>query len=196
MLCCPIAGNSQESSAAKELNFQEIFAHRAGDARTYILLGGGWLRSIQSGNPGAFVSKWLADHPTASIRPISRQFWTNTKTKRTDEWVYIWVEDGTLSLNVDMVRAGIYPGGVMADMVEQFNGLNEVLKSPKLADAKAMIEKERAEAPQDRSERLVSEDEYRLLMRRVEVAENQARSDKVGIWSDALKDERESEGYR
>ncbi len=84
----------------------------------------------------------------------------------------------------------------MADMVEQFNGLNEILKSPKLADARAMIEKERAEAPQDRSERLVSEDEYRLLMRRVEVAENQARSDKVGIWSDAMKDERESEGYR
>jgi hypothetical protein len=196
MLCCPIACNAQELGSAKQLIFREVFASRAGDARTYILLGGGCLRTIQSGNPDAFVSTWLAAHPAALIKPISRQFWTNTKTKRTNEWVYIWVENGTMSLNVDMVRAGIYPGGVMADMVDQYSGLNELLKNPKLADAKAMIERARADAPQDRSERLVSEDEYRRLIRRVEVAENQARSDKVGIWSDAMKAERESEGYR
>jgi len=196
MLGCPIACNAQDLSSAKQLVFREIFASRTGDARTYILLGGGWLRTVQSGDPAAFVSTWLAAHPAAFIKPISRQFWTNTKTKRTDEMVYIWVEDGTMSLNVDLVRAGIYPGRVMADMVDQNNGLNELLKNPKLADAKAIIEKERAEAPQDRSERLVSDDEYKLLIRRVEVAENQARSDKVGIWSDAMKEERESEGYQ
>ena len=110
--------------------------------------------------------------------------------------VYVWVEDGTMSLNVELVRAGIYPGGVMADMVDQSSGSNELLKNSKLAEAKAMIEKERADAPQDRGERLVSEDEYKSLMGRVEVAENQARSDKVGIWSDVIKAARESEGYR
>ncbi len=100
-----------------------------------------------------------------------------------------------MSLNVDLVRAGVFPGAVMADMVDNFNGLNELLKNPQLAATKAQIEKERAEAPQDRTERLIAEDEYRLLMHRVEVAETQAQSKKLGIWSDALKEERESEGY-
>jgi NACalpha-BTF3-like transcription factor len=106
-----------------------------------------------------------------------------------------FVEDGTASLNVDLVRAGVFPGAVMADMVDNFNGLNELLKDPKLAATKAEIEKERAEAPQDRAERLIADDDYELLMDRVEVAENQAHSEKLGIWSDAMKEERESEGY-
>jgi hypothetical protein len=195
MLFDSFACNAQDVRTAKELTFQEIFASRTSDARTYILLGGGWLRTIRSGSPSQFISEWLAAHPAATVKPISRLFTTNTKSKRTSEQVYIWVEDGTVSLNVDLVRAGVFPGAVMADMVDNFNGLNELLKDPKLAAAKAQIEKERAEAPQDRTERLIAEDEYKLLMHRVEVAETQAHSEKLGIWSDAMKEERESEGY-
>jgi hypothetical protein len=109
--------------------------------------------------------------------------------------MYIWVEDGEMSLNVDLVRAGIFPGAVMADMVDNYNGLTEQLKRPELAFAKTQIEKERAEAPQDRPQRLISEDVYQLFAHRIELAEMQARVKKVGIWSDAMQEERESDGY-
>jgi hypothetical protein len=187
--------DAKGEGAAKEFSFQEIFATRKNDAREYIVLGSGWLRTIQSGNPGQFISSWLAAHPASAIKPISRMGMTNTKSKRTDELVYIWVEDGEVSLNVDLVRAGIFPGVVMADMVDNYNGLTEQLKRPDLAFAKAQIEKERAEAPQDRPQRLISDDQYQLFAHRIELAEDQARAEKMGIWSDAMKEERESDGY-
>jgi hypothetical protein len=194
-LCTSFECHAQDVSAAKEFSFQEIFATRKNDAREYILLGGGWLRSIQSGSPGQFISSWLAAHPSATVRQVSRMGMTNTVSKRPDELVYIWVEDGEMSLNVDLVRAGIFLGAVMADMVDNYNGLTEQLKDPRLAAIKAQIEKERAEAPQDQPQRLISEDEYKQFADRIVVAENQAREEKVGIWSDAMKEERESEGY-
>ena len=194
-LCTSFGCDAQGVSAAKEFTFQEIFATRKDDAHEYILLGGGWLRAIQSGDPGQFISSWLAAHPAASIKPVSRMGVTNTKSKRTEDLVYIWVEDGETSLNVDLVRAGIYPGAVMADMVDNYNGLTEQLKKPELAAAKAQIEKERAEAPQDRPQRLVPDDQYQEFAHRIEVAEGRARAEKLGIWSDAMKEERESEGY-
>jgi hypothetical protein len=196
MLCSTFACNAEDVRTANELTFQEFFASRPGDARAYILLGSGWLRTIYYGSPSDYISKWLAAHPAATVKPISRMFTTNTKSKRTSEHVYIWLEDGSDSLNVDLVRAGLFPGAVMADMVDNLNGLNELLKNPMLADTKAQIEKERAAAPQDLTERLIADGEYKALMRRVEKAETQARSEKVGIWSDAMKEEREAEGYR
>jgi hypothetical protein len=195
LLCGASVCNAQDVNFAKDLTFKQIFASRQSDDRTYILLGSGWLRSIQFGNPGQFVSRWLKEHPAATIKPMSRMFITNTHTKKTREMVYIWVEDGEASLNVDLVRAGVFPGAVMADMVDNLKGFNELLKDPSLAAAKAQIEKERAEAPQDVTERLVSEGDYERQMRRIEVAETQAREEKLGIWSDAMKEEREEEGY-
>jgi hypothetical protein len=195
-LCTPFQCNAHDVTAAQEFAFQEIFATRKDDVREYIVLGSGWLRPIQSGNPGQFISSWLAAHPAASIKLVSRMGVTNTKSKRTEELVYIWVEDGEMSLNVDLVRAGIFPGAVMADMVDNFNGLTKQLKNSELAFAKAQIEKETAEAPQDLPQRLISEDQYKRFAHRIDVAENQARAEKVGIWSDAMKEERESEGYR
>jgi hypothetical protein len=73
-------------------------------------------------------------------------------------------------------------------------GLTELLKNPQLADAKAQIEKERAEMPQDRPERLVSEEEYKLRMDQVQVAETKARQERLGIRSEEMKAERESDG--
>jgi hypothetical protein len=49
MLCSTFACNAEDVRTAKELTFQDIFATRAGDARQYILLGGGWLRTTEFG---------------------------------------------------------------------------------------------------------------------------------------------------
>jgi hypothetical protein len=195
MMCMPLECNAQDLRLANQLKFQDILASRQGDHRTYILLGSGWLRTIRSGDSGRFITRWLQEHPSATVQPVSHQFMTNRRWKRTDEMVYIWVEDGKTSLNVDLVRAGIFPGGVMMDMVDNLKGLNEVLKDPKLADTRAQVEKERAEAPQDITERLMSEDDYGRHMQSVEFAEARARQEKLGIWSDAMKAERQAEGY-
>jgi hypothetical protein len=194
-LCISFACDAQNGRAAKEFVFHEIFATRKDDVREYILLGGGWLRPIQFGNPGQFISSWLAAHPSAAVRLVSRMGMTNTVSKRTEEMVYIWVEDRQMSLNVDLIRAGIFPGAVMADMVDHYNGVTELMKKPEMAFAREQFEKGRAEAPQDRPERLISEDQYQDFAHRIGVAENQARAEKLGIWSDAMKEERDSEGY-
>ncbi|MBS0377976.1 MAG: hypothetical protein JSS29_05765 [Proteobacteria bacterium] len=191
---CNAQAPTQDVHFAKELVFDEFFATRKGDARQYFLLGGGWLLTIQSGNPGRFISDWLEAHPAATATPVSRMFVTNTKSKVTSEMVYIWVDDGNQSLNVDLVRAGVFPAGVMYDMVDNQKGLEELLKDPRLAAAKAQIEKERAEAPQDRSERLMTDNAYLERINRVNAAEELARKEKVGIWSDAMKEEREADG--
>jgi endonuclease YncB( thermonuclease family) len=192
---CNAQDQARDAVPAHELTFTEIFASRPGDARTYFLLGGGWLRTIQSGNPGKFISGWLKAHPSAIAKPVSRMFSTNTKSKQTSEEVYIWVEDGKQSLNEDLVRQGVFPAGVMYDMVDNRKGLDELLKDPKLADTKAQIEKEREEAPQDIAERLMPDAEYQADMQRIEAAEALARKEKLGIWSDGMKEEREAEGY-
>jgi hypothetical protein len=187
--------DTQNLNDARYLRFQNIFASRRGDQRLYILLGGGFIRVLSFGSPGAFISDWLAAHPTATVTPISRRFTTNTITRKTAEMVYIWVEDREHSLNVDMVRAGLFPGDAMYDMVDHLNGLNQLLQDPELADARAQIEKERAAAPQDLTGRLITENDYKERVRRIDEAENQARAEKLGIWSDAMEAERQSEGY-
>jgi hypothetical protein len=196
VLCATVVSHADEVRFAKELTFQDVLASRPGDPRVYVLSGGGWLRTIRFGDARQYISKWLQEHPSATVQPVSRMFMTNTRSKRTDQMVYIWIEDGERSLNVDLVRAGVFPGAVMADMVDNLNGLNELLKDPRLTDTRALVEKGRAEAPQDTTERLMSDDEYKQRMRRVDVAETEAREEKRGIWSDSMKAEREAEGYR
>jgi hypothetical protein len=83
----------------------------------------------------------------------------------------------------------------MRDMVDTRKGVDELLKDPKMASAKAEADKERAEAPQDRVERLITEDDYIVRMRRIDEAEALARKEKLGVWSDAKEEERQAQGY-
>ena len=195
LLCLPVVDRAEDVSFARELVFNDIFATKQNDSRIYMIMGGGFLLTISSGNTSQFIKKWLSRHPAATVTSISRMFSTNTKTKSTSEYVFIWVEDGEASLNIDLIRAGMWPGGVMIDMVDRRERLDELLKAPELADTRAEVERERAELPLDREERLISEDDYRQRMGEIETAEEAARREKLGIWSDSMKDEREAEGY-
>jgi hypothetical protein len=189
---------SQRGNSATDLHFLNgIMATKSNDQRLYVLLGSGLLRPFSFGDPKTLVSKWLTANPNAVVTSISRMITTNTITHKQQEIVYIWIEDGERSLNVDLVRAGIFAGGTMSDMVDNQKGLDELLKTdPKLADARAQIEKERAAAPQDRTDRLVPEGDYKARMLRIEDAESDARAKKLGIWSETMKDEREAEGVQ
>ena len=82
----------------------------------------------------------------------------------------------------------------MADMLDNDKGLTELLKNPKLADARVIVEKERTQNPQSRPTRLQSEDVYNRRIDEVKTAETEARKQKMGIWSDSMKEERESLG--
>jgi hypothetical protein len=82
----------------------------------------------------------------------------------------------------------------MADMLDNDKGLTELLKNPKLADARTIVEKERAQNPQARPERLESGDKYNRQMDHIMTAETEARNQKKGVWSDSMKEERESLG--
>lgn len=183
------------SESVKSLTFRNTLASRAGDPRLFVLLGSDFIRAISYGDTGAFVSNWVSAHPRATYTPISTIKSTNTRTHKKMEITYIWVSEGAASLNIDMVRQGIFAGATMYDMVDNARGLDRLLQSdPKLADAKAQIEKERAAAPEDRAERLISERDYHLRLQQVLKAESSARKEKLGIWSDQMKAEREAEG--
>ena len=180
--------HAQDTFSPKELTFHDGFGSRKGDRRMYVLTGCCWIRGIQSGDPDQFASAWLAQHPLATMRLVSRM------PIKEDELVFIWIEDPVSSLNVDMVRAGIYPAAAMVDMVDNDKSLTETLKSPKLVDARVIVEKERAQNPQSRPIRVESVDEYNRHVDASKAAEIEARKQKIGIWSDAMKEERESLG--
>jgi endonuclease YncB( thermonuclease family) len=182
--------------SVSEYHFQnDIMALKPNDQGVYVLLGSGFLRPTTFGDPKIFISAWLKSHPKAIVTPISRSLSTNRQTHRLMEIVYFWVEDGEDSLNVDLIRAGIFAGGTMYDMVDNEKGLEWLLKNdPKLADARAEIEKEKAAAPQDRDERLISDEDYKVRITRINEAEQFARERKLGIWSGAMKEEREADG--
>lgn len=204
IVAAPVSSNAQVAPSppvqgdVKAYHFENgIMASKGNDQRLYVLLGSGFLRATTFGDPKVFVSDWPKLHPKAVVTPISRMLSTNTRTHQVMKLVYVWIEDGTESLNVDLIRAGVFQGGTMYDMVDNEKGLDRLLKSdPKLADARAEIEKERAAAPQDRSERLIPDDAYGKRMTRINEAEQAARAKKLGIWSDAMKEEREADGVR
>lgn len=193
-----VAPSPPVREAATKYHFENgIMASRANDQRLYVLLGSDIFRATSSGDPRVFVSDWLRLHPKAVVTPISRLLSTNTRTHHLMEIVYVWVEDGSVSLNVDLIRYGVFIGGTMYDMVDNEKGLDRLLQSdPKLADAHAEIEKERAAVPQDGSERLIPDDDYKERIARIGDAEKAARAKKQGIWSDAMKEEREADGIR
>lgn len=188
----------QRGNSAASLNFKnDIMATRSDDGPLYVILGSGFLRPVTFGVPKIFIVQWMKSHPNAVFTPISRMISTNTKTHVPMEIIYIWIEDGAQSLNVDLVRNGIFDGGNMFDMVDNQQALDRMLKNdPKLADTRAEIEKERAAAPQDRTDRLVSEGDYRSRIARIADAGKYARAHGLGIWSHAMKEEREAEGVR
>jgi hypothetical protein len=188
----PIRGN------ASDYHFEnDIMASKPNDQGVYVLLGSGFLRPTTFGDRKNFISDWLQKHPKAIATPISRSLSTNTITHKMMEFVYIWLDDGTDSLNVDLVRSGIFAGGTMYDMVDNERGLDRLLESdPKMADARAQIAREKAAAPQDRSERLISDGDYNARIKRINDADRFAREKKLGIWSDAMKEEREADGLQ
>jgi len=197
LLIGPSVAHAQNVFPAQELKFNAkmaIFASKAGNPGTYVLLGSSYLRTLSAHNENEFINHWIEVHPHATATPIStcNAARAGTPTKRV---VYVWIEDGADSLNVALVEEGIFAGGVMLDMVESQQRILEEMRDPRLASTREQIEKEiAAQSESDRVKRLISDADYAERRKRIEAAEAKARDGKKGIWSDAMKEERQSEG--
>src|ERR1700675_795337 len=82
-----LACNAQDILSSKGLAFQDGFGSRKGDRRMYVLTGCCWIRGIRFSDPDQFVTKWLAQHPLATMTPVSKRLMD------AEEWVYVWIED-------------------------------------------------------------------------------------------------------
>jgi endonuclease YncB( thermonuclease family) len=115
-----------------------------------------------------------------------------------EKFEYIWIDDGGASLNVDLVRAGLYPAPAMADMVAFRKQADETLRIPSVVAEIAQLEKQHPGAAKasslPRPERLISDEEYEQLMQRAQAAADQARKEKLGVWSESMREEREALG--
>jgi hypothetical protein len=163
----PANSDSQDSFPASEFQLKHHLAgSRTGDRRVYDLACKRCMwAGLTSGAEFKYVTEWLKAHPKAIVVP--KFVATVTLGSRSVEWVHVWIEDGNQSVNVSMVRDGIIP------------------KS-------AMIEKNLGpDAPA--GQRLVSDATYEALIIKLTLAEIAARKEKLGIWSDEMRAEREAE---
>lgn len=179
---------SRESFPAQELYVSGIAAHRRSDPDLYCLAGGdacalGFPMLLGVGNDMEFAAKWMAAHPRAIAIPISVESKKVFTARPPVHSTYIWIEDGKDSVNVSLVREGIYRAQAMIDMVGASRDFMKTFDDPRLASGRAQILKERAE--EQTPQRLISDDEYAERMKRLAAAEQDAKANKKGLWSDA-----------
>jgi hypothetical protein len=170
---------AQQTLTIDQLDFKSIFATKTDEPGSmYSLLGSGEFRSLRTKDADSAVSSWLKAHSHARVVKVSEM--SPMMRNGTGSYIYIWVIDGSESLNVYLVREGIFQAGVMYDAMDFFNGLKH----------------EQGNAPAEKAHirRLVNDDVYREFVKKAIDAEKLAKADKKGIWSDEYKQERESEG--
>jgi endonuclease YncB( thermonuclease family) len=178
---------SRESFPAQDLYVGGISAHRRGDPDLYCLVGVEVCTTgvpfVGPGNAVDFTSKWLEAHPHATVTPISVESKKVFSARPPVHSTYVWIEDGKESVNVSLVKEGFYRAQAMIDMVESSRNFMKMFDDPRLATGRAQIEKERAEeqAPQ----RLISDGDYADRMKRLAAAEQDAKENRRGLWSDA-----------
>ena len=167
-LCLSAAASAQDAFPASELSFESIFATRGDDESTiYSLLGAGFFRAPRSGQEDSLVVAWLADHPDATVTPVSTM--GPMMQDGTGDMIYVWISDGPDTLNVHLIRRGAFPGGVMEDH---------------LAVARHMEEIEVPFEDEASIRRFVPDAEYEDFIARVIAAEELAASEELGLWAE------------
>jgi hypothetical protein len=169
---------AQTTFDARELHFKSIFASRAGDKTIYSLLGNGFFVAPRAPNADAQITQWLAEHPDAKVTVVD----TMSSSSKLGPLDYIWITSGDESLNIALVKSGAFAGGVMADPAEYMKAIQQ----------SSNVNIPPATAPQ----RVVTDAEYAAFRERLMDAEQTARSEKAGIWSDSYKELRGEAGIQ
>jgi hypothetical protein len=186
LLIAASAYSAGDRFPVSELTIEGIYATRAGDPTRYCLLGANTCLLRLPHNPwttDSRIDSWLTAHPGARVIPVSEQNKTGFPRGPTAaHLMYIWIEDGTDSLNVSLIREGRYAATAMIDMVESAQRTLDEAD----ADLRQQLEQERAQVPaDDRPHRLITDTDYAAKMQLVMQAERDAKRDKNGLWSDA-----------
>jgi hypothetical protein len=179
---------SAQGFPAMDLYVSGIHAHRLGDPDIYCLLGGVTCAlglPVPSLVPGEmeFVQHWLASHPHAEAVPVSGMNYKRLLKGPILHSTYIWIEEGSESLNIELVRNGFYFSDALEDMVTYDKHFMAEMSAPQLATADDELRREREEtgAPI----RFVSDADYATYMARAVAAEHGAERRRKGLWSDA-----------
>jgi hypothetical protein len=187
LLLLLIAASAQSAEAPfplRDLTVDGIYATRSDDPAEYCLLGARACQLRLPHNPwtqDSLIDSWRAAHPNARVISISEEGTTLLRHGHPVRQVYVWIEDGPDSLNVALMREGRYAATTMIDMVEVAQRtLDEVD-----ADTRQQLEQERAQvSAENQPHRLITDSDYATKMQLVMQAEQDAKRDKKGLWSD------------
>ena len=188
-LSIPIAA-SETTFPIHDLSIKGIYASRTGDLTIYCLLGGSICSEPQdAGLADSFISAWLSSHPDAVAVPISTQSLVLLPPRGDSlRQVYVWIESPQESLNEALVRQGFFPGQSMSDMVDDSRRRAETLaklaKDVNPLSATAPLQLTLRDAPENQPRRLISDSAYDSRMKRVAEAEQDAKRNKRGMWSE------------
>ncbi len=127
----------------------------------YCLMGNGFFLAPTSANFKPLVSGWLAKHPKARTVRVEA-FGPVMVDQPQSKQVYVWIIDGTGSLNEFLVRQGACPGSTML--------IPDTSRYP-------------AEANKSSHQKMfVSKQEYACFIKAIAKAESAAQKQKLGIW--------------
>jgi hypothetical protein len=132
----------------------------------YSLLSTGYFKP-QIGADFSDVKKaWIAEHPKAMVRPVLTRGQFNDRIPGS-RFIFIWILDGDDVLNVYLVRHGCVAAAQMFSLSDQdMRRVRDNLRMPK-----------------DKLQ--ISQEEYDKVKNRMVAAENLAKSQRLGIWSNA-----------
>ncbi len=184
LLIAASAHSAQAQFPLHDLTVDGIYATRSGDPAEYCLLGAKACLFRLPHNPwteDSLIDSWRTAHPNAQVVPISEEGTTLVRHGRPVRQVYVWIEDGPDSLNVALIREGRYAATAMIDMVEVAQRTLDQVD----ADTRRQLERERAQVPaEDQPHRLITDSDYAAKMQLVTQAEQDAKRDQKGLWSD------------
>lgn len=142
---------------ANSIKWDGIFGEHKETKQMYSLVASGWARAPRSDGSAQVIADWFNQNTNATVIVVN-QLNTSDPEENESMYKYVWVVEGTNSLNLHLVRNGIWPGGVMADWKES----SSFLKPSQI-------------------QRLVSDKEYELFREQLLIADDYARKNKLGI---------------
>jgi hypothetical protein len=184
-----IASQAQERIPASDLTFKGIYGTNTHDGSIYCLVGAGaCLVPQDKGISDVFIANWLMAHPNATAIPISTEAKVLPLRAPSRREVFVWIEDGSDSLSLSLVREGFYSAQAMTDMVDADKRFSDMQDKAFSNDQRMRteMEKRRSQVPEEnRPRRLISDSDYAERMKHAMVAEQDAKQEKKGLWSDA-----------
>jgi hypothetical protein len=149
------------SIRGKEIQWKGPMGASTRDPNTiYLLMANGFLRAETSPTFDDLIATWLKQHPQSEAVPIF-SFGPASRYSPNSKLTWVWVQEGKDSLNEHLVRQGGCSGSTMV-----------VMESLPASDSEGSWQ----------SDLYVSRGAYEQFLMRVRTAEEQARSQGLGIW--------------